>query len=45
MLDKAAEEHAFTLVFLANYPMFNSLHGNARFQRLVDRVGVVPPKR
>jgi Tfp pilus assembly protein PilF len=44
MLDKAAEERAFTLVFLANYPMFDSLHGSARYRRLVDRVGVVPPR-
>ena len=27
MLEKAADERAFTLVFLANYPMFESLHG------------------
>jgi len=45
LLDNAAEERAFTLVFLANYPMFDSLHGNARFRRLVDRVGVVAPSR
>ena len=43
LLDEAAEERAFTLVFLANYPMFNSLHKSARFRRLVDRIGVVPP--
>jgi Tfp pilus assembly protein PilF len=43
LLDTAAEERAFTLVFLANYPMFNSLHNSARFRRLVDRIGVVPP--
>ena len=43
LLDETAEERAFTLVFLANYPMFNSLHKSARFRRLVDRIGVVPP--
>jgi hypothetical protein len=43
LLDEAAEERAFTLVFLANYPMFNSLHKSARFRRLVDGIGVVPP--
>ena len=43
LLEKAAEERAFTLVFLANYPMFRSLHKSARFRRLVDRIGVVPP--
>jgi tetratricopeptide (TPR) repeat protein len=43
LLEKAAEERAFTLVFLANYPMFRSLHTSARFRRLVDRIGVVPP--
>ena len=43
LLEKAAEERAFTLVFLANYPMFTSLHKSARFRRLVDRIGVAPP--
>ena len=43
LLDTAAEERAFTLVFIANYPMFNSFHNSARFRRLVDRIGVVPP--
>jgi len=43
LLEQAAEERAFTLVFLANYRMFNSLHKSARFRRLVDRIGVVPP--
>ncbi|HEY2163719.1 MAG TPA: tetratricopeptide repeat protein, partial [Gemmatimonadaceae bacterium] len=43
LLDKAAEEHAFTLVFLTSYATLESLHGNARFRRLVERVGVVPP--
>ena len=43
LLEKAAEERAFTLVFVANYRMFNSLHKSARFRRLVDRIGVVPP--
>jgi serine/threonine-protein kinase len=45
LLDKAAEERAFTLVFPAKYPMFDSLHGSARFRRLVDRVGVVAPSQ
>ena len=43
LLEEAADERAFTLVFLANYPMFNSLHKSARFRRLVERIGVVPP--
>ncbi len=43
LLETAAEERAFTLVFLANYRMFNSLHKSGRFRRLVDRIGVVPP--
>jgi len=43
LLEQAAEERAFTLVFLANYPMFQSLHRSARFRRLVERIGVVPP--
>ena len=45
LLDKAAEERAFTLVFLANYPMFDSLHGSTRYRQLVERVGVVLPPR
>ena len=43
LLETAAQERAFTLVFLANYPMFKSLHHSARFRRLVARIGVVPP--
>jgi eukaryotic-like serine/threonine-protein kinase len=43
LLDKAAEERAFTLVFLENYQTFRSLRGNPRFKRLVERIGVVPP--
>jgi serine/threonine-protein kinase len=43
LLEKAADDRAFTLVFLANYRFFSSLHGTARFKRLVERVGVVPP--
>jgi serine/threonine protein kinase/tetratricopeptide (TPR) repeat protein len=43
LLEQASEERAFTLVFLANYPMFRSLYKSARFRRLVDRMGVAPP--
>ena len=42
-LEKAAEEHAFTLVFLGEYPMFHGFRQNPRFRRIVDRVGVVLP--
>jgi Flp pilus assembly protein TadD len=40
-LERALEEHAFTLVFLMHYPQFDWLHGNPRFQRIVQRVGVI----
>jgi tetratricopeptide (TPR) repeat protein len=43
LLDQAAEDRAFTLPFLAHYPLFESLRGNPRFQRLIERIGVVPP--
>jgi serine/threonine-protein kinase len=43
LLEKAADERAFTLVFLENYQTFRSLRGNARFKRLVARIGVVAP--
>jgi len=42
-LEKAAKEHAFTLVFLGNYPMFRAFHQNPRFRRIVDQIGVVLP--
>jgi hypothetical protein len=43
MLERAADERAFTLVFLAVYPMFDALHESARFKRLVQRAGVAQP--
>ena len=42
-LEKAAEERAFTLVFLGEYPMFHGFRQNPRFRRIADRVGVVLP--
>ena len=44
MLERAAEEHSFTLIFLGQFPWFETLHGNPRFQKIVERVGVVGPK-
>jgi serine/threonine-protein kinase len=41
LLEQAAEERAFTLPFIAYYPPFQPLHGNPRFRRLVERIGVV----
>lgn len=44
MLERAADDHAFTLVFLTREPMFVALHGNPRYQKIVERVGVIGPK-
>jgi serine/threonine-protein kinase len=44
MLERAADEHAFTLVFLHYGPMFVALHGNPRYQKVARRVGVTEPK-
>jgi len=43
MLERGADEHAFTLPFLAQFPMFDALHDNPRFKKLVERIGVVMP--
>lgn len=44
MLARAVDDRAFTLVFLPHYPMFDALHDNPRYKRIVDRIGVVAPK-
>ena len=44
MLERAADERAFTLIFLPYEPMFPALHGNPRFQKIVKRVGTIGPK-
>jgi tetratricopeptide (TPR) repeat protein len=44
MLERAADERTFTLVFLTYYPMFLPLHGNPRYAKIVERVGVIEPK-
>jgi serine/threonine-protein kinase len=44
MLERAADEHAFTLIFLPYQPMFPALHGNPRYEKIVERVGVIVPK-
>jgi serine/threonine-protein kinase len=43
LLERGANERAFTLVFLGNYPTFDGLHHNERFRRLANRIGVVLP--
>jgi DNA-binding winged helix-turn-helix (wHTH) protein/TolB-like protein/Tfp pilus assembly protein PilF len=40
MLERALQERASTLGFLAQNPTFDGLHGDARFAALVDRVGL-----
>ena len=44
MLERAADDHAFSLPFLNHQPMFVALHGNPRYQKIVERVGVIGPK-
>ena len=39
-LDRALQEHASTLGFLAQNPTFNGLHGNPRFAAIIDSIGV-----
>ena len=45
MLERAANEHSFTLIFLGEFLWFESLHGNPRYRKIVERVGVVGPKQ
>jgi hypothetical protein len=45
MLERAADDHAFTLVFLPyQQPIYSALHGNPRYRKIVERVGVIGPK-
>jgi len=39
-LDRALEQRAPTLGYLAQNPAFDSLHGDPRFAAVVDRIGV-----
>ena len=39
-LDKALEQRASTLGFVAQNPVFDSLHGDPRFADIVERIGV-----
>jgi hypothetical protein len=39
MLDRAANEHAFEVLFLRVDRSFDSLHENPRFEELLKRVG------
>jgi hypothetical protein len=45
MLERALNEHTFTLVFLPHYPMFDAFHNNPRYRKIVERIGVIAPKR
>jgi hypothetical protein len=39
-LDRAVEDRSTLMVFLAQDPMFDALHADARFARLVQRIGI-----
>ena len=39
-LERALQQRASTLGFLAQNPAFDALHGNPRFAAIVDRVGL-----
>ncbi len=39
MLDRACEQRSSELMFLAYCPCLDSLHGDTRFKRMVDRIG------
>jgi tetratricopeptide (TPR) repeat protein len=39
MLERAAKEHSFEMVFLKTDPSFDGLHEDARFQNLLKKVG------
>jgi tetratricopeptide (TPR) repeat protein len=43
-LERAADEHAFTLVFLPYQEMFPALHGNPRYEKIARRVGTIGPQ-
>jgi serine/threonine-protein kinase len=44
MLERAADDRAFTLIFLPYSPMFTALHGNPRYEKIVKQVGAIGPK-
>jgi len=41
-LDRAYDEHDFSLVFLQVAPWFESLRGEARFEQLIRRMQLPP---
>ena len=40
MLDQAVKQHDINLLGLKTHPWFNPLRADARFQRLLERVGL-----
>jgi TolB-like protein/Flp pilus assembly protein TadD len=41
LLERAADEHAFSLIFLPYEPMFSALRGSPRYKKIAARVGAV----
>jgi tetratricopeptide (TPR) repeat protein len=41
-LDRAVEEHSFTVIFVGTYPPFRALAGDPRFQRVLATIGLPP---
>ena len=39
-LEKAFEEHSFHMVYLKVWPQFSAIRSDARFQQLVQRLGL-----
>jgi hypothetical protein len=44
LLEPAADDRAFTLIFLPYSPMSPALHGNPRYEKIVKQVGAIGPK-
>jgi serine/threonine-protein kinase len=44
MLERAADDRAFTLIFLPYNSMFTALRGNPRYEKIVKQVGAIGPK-
>jgi serine/threonine-protein kinase len=44
MLERAVDEHAFTLIFLPYQSMFAAIRSNPRYQKIAARVGGIAPK-
>jgi TolB-like protein/Flp pilus assembly protein TadD len=44
-LERAHELHSGLMAYLAVEPLFEPLHGHARFQRLLERIGLAPARQ